>query len=732
MKIVSLDNLKTFYSKMSTTFSRVGHKHNKGDINGSPFAYVCYEDFGAIGNGSKNDYLAIKNAHEYANLNNLPVKADGSKTYYISDKLDDGQTEPIVMQPIPIKTCTDWSNCKIKIEEKIQPTVTDIFQVVSDYDPITISTLTDITINKNTKNIPKLAGYGYCLVDVINENKKQFIRKGSNTDTGFSQTDQFLVDNNGNVLNDIIWDFDNITSITLYPIDKSILTIGNVNFITVENNIVGGDYLRKGLFVTRSNTIVHNISHDVIENTTQNSPSRGIVYFNTCANVVIRDSELHARLVYNDYGTYELNYYKVVNAIIDNVRDKYFLDTKRWGCHTSNYTKDMKIYNSKLSRIDAHKGIWNLTIRDTEVGHQGLRLTGGGSLIIENFTSYSGTLIAFRGDYGSTWNGKVRAKNIIHKPINIGTNLVSVVNFNNDMTHDFGYQCYHTLGIQMENYYLYNYNENANNGIFNLISISTSDFSNAIDSCRVIFPYELTFKNFKCNNGGFKLIDGYLDAFRVGVPFIYTFGEEVYSTTTKSLSISTNVSITLDDIKLASIGDNNIIALKGTGRQADDTYTSVNTRILPNIKIINCDNIYCDLMGYPFIFECYNSTLESSNFVSNGSRHIATFNNCIFAPLPLTTASITFRFNGITTSFVGCYFKKPIYANGAVVDKNTIANCYSFLGYNGVNTSNTDFRSLCSFVGCRIDTSVSPFTLFTALSSFNYEFNSSYGTKYKK
>lgn len=722
MKVISLDNLKTFYTKLSTTFSKVGHKHGKDDINGSLFVSVNYEEFGAKGDGVTDDYVAIKKAHDYANLNNIPVKTNGSKTYYISN----------ITVPISIKTDVDWNGCTIKINENANPLILDAFVVQSNLSPITISTLTGITITKNTKVIPKLAGYGYCLVDVTNTNKKQFIRKGSNADAGYNQTDQFLVDNNGNVLNDIIWDFDSITSITLYPIDKSILNVGNVNFITVENNIVGGDYLRKGLTVSRSNTVVHNVSHDVIENTTQNSPSRGIVYFNTCANVVIKDSELHARLVYNDYGTYELNYYKVVNAIIDNVHDKYFLDTNRWGCHTSNYAKDMKVYNSKLSRIDAHKGVWNLTVRDTEVGHQGLRLTGGGTLILENFTSYSGTLVAFRSDYGSTWNGRVRAKNVVHKPRNLGTDTVKIFSFDNDMTHDFGYQCYHTLGIQMENYYLYNYNENGNNGVFDLMSISTSDFSSATDSNRVLFPYELSFKNLKCNNGGFRLIDGYLGGFRVGVSYSYAVGEEAYSTTTRSIYISNNVSISLNDVKLASIGANNIISLKGTGRQGDDTYTNINTRIVPKITIVDCDNVYCDLMAYPSILECYNSNFESANLVASGSRHIATFNNCTFSPLPLTTASTTFRFNGITTSFFGCYFKKPIYANNAVVDKTTITNCYSFLGYNSVTTSNTDFRSLCSFVGCRIDTSISPFTLFTALSSFNYDFNSSYGTKYKK
>lgn len=683
--------------------------------------YVDYEQFGAKGDGITNDYAAIKLAHNYANLNNLPIKADSAKTYYISN----------ITEPIPIKTNVNWNNCKFKIEEKASPSIYDIFQVVSNYNPIAIDDLLNITINKRTKNIPSLAGYGYCLVDVINTNKKQFIRKGVNADTGYSQTDQFLIDNQGNVLNDIIWDFDNITSLTLYPIDNDILTVENVKFITIENNIVGTDYLRKGLLINRSNTVVKNISHEIIENSTQNSPSRGIVYFNTCANVVFRDSKICSRLVYNYAGTYDLNYYKVVNATIENVIDTNFLDTNRWGCHTSNYGKDFKFYNCKLSRIDSHRGIWNLTIRDTEVGNQGLRLTGGGNLILDNFKSYAGNLVSFRSDYGSTWNGRVRAKNITHTPKNIGTDTVKIFAFDNDMTHDFGYQCYHTLGIQMENYYLYNYGDNGNNGVFDLVSISSSDFVNALENCRVNFPYELTFKNIKCNDGGFRLIEGYLHGFRVGTSFSYIVGTENYNTTSRSLYINNNVSITLDDIKLATTASNNTIVLKGMGRQTDDAYVDINTRILPKITIKDCYNVVNDLMGFAFILECYNCILTSNNIVASGARNVSTFTNCTFVPSPADTSTLVFRFNGVSTVFINCYFKEPVYTTGSI-NTNTLLNCYSFLNYGGVTTSDSSFRSYCSFIGCRIDTTINPTAIFPALNSFNYDFNSSHGLKYKR
>ena len=734
-----------------SVFTPATHNHSYNDLSNKPIIpvvdvtkayvdekldkkadaiYVTYEKFGAVGNGLVDDYIAIKKAHDYANANNLPVKADGSKTYYISN----------VTEPIIIKTNTDWNNCSIKINEGATPTILDVFKVASKKEPIVISYLSGITINKATKNIPQLAGYGECFVDVINSNKKQFIRKGSNADAGYNQTDQFRIDNKGNVLDDIIWDFDRITSITLYPVDDSILNIGNVNFVTIENTVVNTNntYLRKGLLINRSNVVVSNIKHRINEHSSNTfSPVRGIIYFHTCCNVVIKDSSIPSRRCDNSVGTYGLNHYKVVNATIDNVVDENFLDATRWGVHTSNYAKNLKFYNCKLSRIDAHKGVWNLTLRDVELGFQGLRLVGGGLLIVDNLTSYCGTLVAFRKDYGSSWNGRVRMRNIVHKPRNVSgldanNSIVKVFYFDNDMTHDFGYQCYHTLGIQLENYYLYNYNENTNNGVFDLVTISDSTFTNAAESCRVRFPYELTFKNIKTNNGGFRLITGYLHAFRVGVPFSYAVGDESYNTTARNLDITPNVTMTLDDVKIAKISTSNIVALKGLGRVASDDYTNINTRILPKIVLKQCRDIVNSLAGYCFVLDCTDCTFISGDNASSGTRHIATYNNCIFEPLLANTSDLGFRMNTVTVTYMNCHFKRPVYLDGSPINKSNIANCYGFLNYNAIKESDTSFRSLCSFIGCRIDNAINPKILFSVLSNFIYDFNSSYGTKYKR
>mgnify|MGYP000155577156 CR=1 FL=1 len=700
--------------------------------------YVTYDQFGAVGDGVTDDYLKIKECHEYANENNLPVKAS-KKKYFISD----------VPTSIPVKTPTDWNGATIIIDEgnvgvlqgnAFEKNV-NIFSVQSYHEPIVVNNLTGISITRGTKKIPQLAGNGNCVVDVINTTKKQFIRKGVNADNGYSQTDQFRIDNEGNVLDEIIWDFDYITSITLYPIDDEKLVVGNATFVTKENAINSTIYLQKGVEVLRSNTIVENISHVVEEGSSYVSPTRGIIYPKYCCDFLIRNCKLWSRRTQNSVGSYEISFYKVVNYIMDNVVDVNYLDSKRWGCHTQNYGKNATVLNSILSRYDAHKGVWNVTIRDTVLGFQGIRLIGGGLGIFENITSHAGTLITFRSDYGSNWNGRIRMKNIKHIPRDVRENegnenkLVKLFYFNNDMNHDFGYTCYHTVGIQLENYYLYNYDENNNNGVFEIFKTNTLLTSDEITSegrCR--FPYEISLKNLKTNNGAFKVGECYISAFRVGTPFEFYETGETYSTSSRNLFIKNNCKIVVDDVKLCDVNDDksNIINFIGLGRIGTDDYMTTNTRPLPLIELKNCDNVRNYVGGFPCILNIENCHIKTSNCNASGSRVSATYNSCLFEPTPADETSLIYRSNGVTTTFINCYFKKPIYQNGALINKDTFSQCYGFLGYNSVKSTDENFRSNCSFIGCRVDNEIHPNTLYPNTALFDYVLNQSYRINNKK
>ena len=76
-----------------------------------------------------------------------------------------------------------------------------------------------------------------CYVRVENSEKKQFIRFGLNQNNGSSQTDSFVVDGTGYILNSVIWDFDKITYAVACPIEPDTLTVrGGFLIFKIQSN----------------------------------------------------------------------------------------------------------------------------------------------------------------------------------------------------------------------------------------------------------------------------------------------------------------------------------------------------------------------------------------------------------------------------------------------------------------------------------------------------------------
>ena len=118
----------------------------------------------------------------------------------------------------------------------------------------------------------------------------------------------------------------------------------------------------------------------------------------------------------------------------------------------SNYCKNLTYDSCKLTRFDAHKGTYNATIRNSEVGT--LTLIGGGTFLMENSTVYTNSrsyIIGLRSDYGSTWNGDCILKNVtaVTKANYTGTTF-AILNggFTN---HNFGYTCYMPENVVVDN-----------------------------------------------------------------------------------------------------------------------------------------------------------------------------------------------------------------------------------------------------------------------------------------
>ena len=259
-----------------------------------------------------------------------------------------------------------------------------------------------ITINTSTKKIPELAGIGNSLCIATNSDKIQYVRSGRNENAGKPQTDIFKIDAQGNVLNEIIWDFDKITNLQIIPIPEKKVTVKNGNFKTItkeknENEQIN-TYYQRNIYVSRSNTELNNITHKLFEDVVGRS-YYGFIQLEYATNIKIDKAELFSYLA-NGYSSYDLIIEYCTNVTVKDVTSNEILDTNRWGITGSNYTKDIVYENCILNRIDAHQGVHNLTLNNCKIGIYGITIAGSGNLIITKTENYGQeAFITLRRDF---------------------------------------------------------------------------------------------------------------------------------------------------------------------------------------------------------------------------------------------------------------------------------------------------------------------------------------------
>jgi hypothetical protein len=71
----------------------------------------------------------------------------------------------------------------------------------------------------------------------------------------------------------------------------------------------------------------------------------------------------------------------------------------------------------------------------------GLNAIGRGKLTVEDSTLHGNTLVNFRRDYGSTWEGDLVIRNCRWIPACGDTTWPRMIGVSNDGMHDFGYPC---------------------------------------------------------------------------------------------------------------------------------------------------------------------------------------------------------------------------------------------------------------------------------------------------
>ncbi len=417
--------------------------------------YVQYSDLGAKGDGKTDDMDAIAAAHALANRENLPVRADNHAVYYIGGKA----------RTAVIQTDTDFGTAEFIIDDtEVEDRTQNVFDVTSVLKPYELAGITSLKKNQQKIDVPLP---GPSLITVTDANVRRYIRFGPNQNNGSAQTDIFIADKDGKVdmKAPIIWNFDQITEITAIPIDETTLTIRGGKFTTIANQAESKyTYYSRGIAIRRSNVLVDGLEHDVTGEGEQGAPYNGFFNIRDCSDVTIRNTVLTGRKTYGtigsagvpvSMGSYDISISRALNVTFEHCSQTNDInDPTYWGIMGSNFSKNLILDRCSFSRFDAHMGVANATIRNSELGHMGVNAIGSGTFLIENTTLYGRNLVNLRPDYGSTWEGDFIIRNVKFIPSGGKTANPVLIGGSNSGQHDFGYTAYMPERIIIENLHI--------------------------------------------------------------------------------------------------------------------------------------------------------------------------------------------------------------------------------------------------------------------------------------
>ena len=433
---------------------------------------VFYKDFGVVGNGRVDDSEAIRACHEYANLGGHDVHAGYGDIYYIG----------VLKETIPIKTNVDWKDATFILDDSIIAPNSGyrgvaIFTVLNE-GTLTVDGLKEWMqsvnasggLDASTTKIPVNFGES-AFIRIYNPNHKNYIRYGVNANAGSSQTDNILVDKDGNIdpTTPLMFDVNYLASFTPYKIELEPLLIQGGVFKTspyLTNTAQEYTAYGRGLSCNRSNVTFKNIKHYLENEGSYNyytntgdygCPYGGFYGTYVCNNVVFENCLASARIVYKGsngagMGSYDVSPEESINVVFRNCyqEDENFFDSNRWDVMGSSGCKNITYDSCKLTRFDAHAGVHNVYIVNSVI--ENIRINGTGIFYMAGTKQYSATVgISLREDYGGFWRG-----NIILKDITIISDREEFSLFTNTWyNHYFGYPAASPSNIIIDNLKMY-------------------------------------------------------------------------------------------------------------------------------------------------------------------------------------------------------------------------------------------------------------------------------------
>jgi len=402
--------------------------------------FVTYEQFGAAGDGVADDQWAIVAAHAAANEKGLPVKAGSGKTYRIGG----GDIVAVV------HTDVDFGDARFVIDDTaVKNRNVPVFRVESRTEALNIGKMKPL--KRGAKEIGRTLPRP-CHVELVYRGKRRYIREGLNRNAGEPQQEVLLVDVSGKIdpATPVLWDYPSFTRVTARPVDSKPLVIRGGVFTTIANRAESKyNYHSRGIRVERSNVRICGLRHEVSGELDHGAPYLGFIEVFHASDVVVEDCVFAAHRTYKTIGaaglpvpmgSYDITVNHSANVVFRNCRQTTdILNRRYWGIFSSNYSKGVVFDGCVFSRFDAHMGVAGATIRNCELGHQGINAIGAGTFLVENTRVRSSSFFNLRTDYGSTWDGDLVVRNCVFAPPKC--DRACLVWGKNSGKHDFGYPC---------------------------------------------------------------------------------------------------------------------------------------------------------------------------------------------------------------------------------------------------------------------------------------------------
>ena len=669
------------------TESQPGHIELAGGLSARLFnaGSVNYKMFGAVGDGQNDDGIQMKAAHIYANRMNIPV-VNTHGEFWIKETVG-----------IEIMTSVQWGHTAFHVDEKFNTRTVNRFLVLPrekplslEFDQATKSKLLE-QLKPGVTIVPELAPYKNFLIVVTDNDDRIGVRSGAvyGGRSTKAREEFFFIEEHGRIIGDLAWGFSDYTKIMAYPGSNSYLIIegGTFYFSGESVNAGGGGYVNVGFRVTRSRTVIRNqwVGLEKGKADVAMAPRNGFYAFSYVYDVLLENVTLIPwekdrpgtdKDVPN--GTYGIGGSYVLNATFRNVTAEG--SPIHWGVFGTNLFKNFRVEQCMLNRIDVHFYCWNLYIKDSKVGTNGITVTGGGDLFVENTTCRSNSFISFRRDFGAKWDGDIRVRNCRHAPTGRGeTYLLSMAADDIDYKYPIGYG----RTIKIEDMVVDFNTVPDSKGISWLMRMSTFSQSHG---GRVYFPSHMEFRNIvvEGREQGMRLLN-------IPDPQNYLLSK---SGSYDGVQVKSNCKIIFEDIHLEKLTEDDpqsaqhvhLILKKPQNSAYKDGHA-----LYPEIIVSRCNEFAAHLGG-----NIAEITVDHSKVVRFTGADTGvvpgslTFTNCKFEPLVKDNARAFYLLGAeLGTSFINCMVFSPQVEGKArpdLVDKVGFLQINKAVHYNHINT----------------------------------------------